>query len=123
MKTLQVLSRVFVEDLDRTIPVYEQLLGEPCRMRFPIPQAGIELAQVGSVLLYAGEGKDRERSVDLSLVVDDLEQWRSYWLERGGCVIRDMWPVAGGRNMVLAHPDGTAAEYLEFFEGGHPCRD
>ncbi len=123
MKITEVLSRVFVEDLDKTLPVYELLLGEPCRMRFEIPPARVELAQVGSVLLYAGPGVENEKQIDISFVADNLEEWRSYWLEHGGAVVRDLWPVAGGRNMVLRHPDGTCAEYLEFFEGGHPCRE
>ncbi|MDO4313655.1 MAG: VOC family protein [Eubacteriales bacterium] len=123
MKILQVLSRVFVEDLNKTIPVYELLLNETCKMRFEIPPAKVELAQVGSVLLYAGEGIASERRIDISFVADNLEEWRAYWLEHGGAIVRDLWPVAGGRNMILRHADGTVAEYLEFFEGGHPCRN
>jgi hypothetical protein len=123
LKIIQVLSRIFVEDLNRSVSVYELLFSESCKMRFKIPQANVELAQVGTVLLYAGEGIEQERLIDISFVADNLEEWRTYWLEHGGAVVRDLWPVAGGRNMVLRHPDGTAAEYLEFFEGGYPCRE
>lgn len=123
MKIMHVLSRIFVKDLNTSIPVYELLLNESCKMRFKILQAKVELAQIGNILLYAGEGIDNERLIDISFVADNLEDWRTYWLEHGGSIVRDLWPVAGGRNMVLRHPDGTVAEYLEFFEGGHPCKE
>lgn len=123
MKILQVLSRIFAEDLNMTISVYECILNESCKMRFQIPPAKVELAQIGNILFYAGEGIDHERRIDISFVADNLDEWRTYWLEHGGSIVRDLWPVAGGRNMVLRHPDGTIAEYLEFFEGGHPCRE
>lgn len=123
MKIIQILSRVFVDDLDKTVEVYETLLDQPCKMRFEIPPAKVELAQVGNILLYSGDGIEEEKKIDISLVADNLEEWRAYWLEHGGSIVRDLWPVAGGRNMILCHPDGTKAEYLEFFEGGHPCMD
>ena len=72
MKIIQVLSRIFVEDLNRSVSVYELLFSESCKMRFKIPQANVELAQVGTVLLYAGEGIEQERLIDISFVADNL---------------------------------------------------
>lgn len=50
MKTLSVLSRIYVEKLEGAIEFYETLLGEKCSLRFEYREKRLELARVGSGL-------------------------------------------------------------------------
>ncbi|MDY9925415.1 hypothetical protein [Methanosarcina sp.] len=54
MKVLKTLSRLYIPDLNSALDFYEDLLGTPAAMRFEIPQIGLELAQIGDILLIAG---------------------------------------------------------------------
>jgi hypothetical protein len=55
MKARRALTRIYLEPdhLDAAIGFYE-LFGEPCRLRFDYPAVGLELAEVGAVLLLPG---------------------------------------------------------------------
>lgn len=52
---LRALTRVCVNDLDNTIRFYERLTGNAVALRFAMPAAGLELAQVGDLLIIAGK--------------------------------------------------------------------
>jgi hypothetical protein len=54
MKILKTLSRLYVNDLNTALEFYDEFLGTPAAMRFEMPQIGVELAQVGDILLIAG---------------------------------------------------------------------
>ena len=62
MKILELLIRIFIdrEELDATIAFYEKLFCSKCKMRFQYPEAGLELAQIKSVLLIAGTKSARQ---------------------------------------------------------------
>jgi hypothetical protein len=54
MKILKTLSRLYINDLNQALGFYEELLGTSSSLRFEMPQIGLELAQLGDILLIAG---------------------------------------------------------------------
>ena len=114
MEVRQVLSRCHVEDLDSAITFYEELLRTPCGLRFR--HAGLELAQVGSILLLAGpeDALRPFRETQATFLVDSVMAFRERLLERGATLIRDVANVPTGMNMTVRHPDGAIVEYVEF---------
>jgi predicted enzyme related to lactoylglutathione lyase len=115
MRVLKILSRAYVCDLSRALPFYEGLLGQKAGLRFSMPGAGLELAQVRELLLIAGteEALRPFRDTAATLLVDDLEAFRSKLLAEGATVLRGPQDVPTGRNMTVRHADGSSFEYVE----------
>lgn len=115
MKILKTLSRLYVTDLDSTLGFYEKLLSTPAAVRFEIPQIGLELAQIGDILLIGGskEALKPFRSTQATLLVDSLDEFRDFLEEKGAEIIRGPAKVPTGRNMTVKHPDGSIIEYVE----------
>ncbi|KKG17930.1 glyoxalase [Methanosarcina sp. 2.H.T.1A.6] len=115
MKILKTLSRLYIPDLNPALEFYEELLGTPATMRFKIPQIGLELAQVGDILLIAGSDEALKpfRSTQATFLVDSLDDSRAYLEEKGAEIIRGPVKVPTGRNMTVRHPDGAVVEYVE----------
>lgn len=115
MKVLKTLSRLYVNDLTSALEFYEELLYTPAAMRFEIPQIGLELAQVGDILLIAGSDEALKpfRSTQATFLVDSLDKFKAYLEEKGAEIIRGPSKVPTGRNMTLRHPDGSVIEYVE----------
>jgi predicted enzyme related to lactoylglutathione lyase len=115
MKILQILSRLYVNDLNSAIEFYEDLLGSPAAMRFEIPQIGLKLAQIKNILLIAGsdEALERFRSTQATFLVDSLDEFKAYLEEKGAEILRGPNKVPTGRNMTVKHPDGSIIEYVE----------
>lgn len=115
MKIIQTLSRLYINDLNSALEFYEELLGSHAAMRFEIPQIGLELAQIGSILLIAGseEALKPFRSTQATFLVDSLDEFRAYLEEKGAEIIRGPNKVPTGRNMTVKHPDGSVIEYVE----------
>ncbi len=118
MKVLRTMTKVYLhpDDFDSTITFYEELFGETSRLRFTYPSAGLELAQVASVLLVAGsdEALTPFRGSHLTLLVDDLAAFRDVLLTRGATILDGPQDVPTGMNMHARHPEGTIVEYVEF---------
>jgi predicted enzyme related to lactoylglutathione lyase len=112
-----VLVRVYLraEQLEESVALYEALLGEKSLARFKYPEAGLELAQVGSLLLIAGSETALEpfRATTATFLVDSLEEYRQTLLAEGATILREPQQVPTGRNMLVHHPDGTRVEYVE----------
>jgi len=115
MKILQTLSRLYVNDLNSALESYEKLLCSPAAMRFEMPQIGLELAQIGNILLIAGSDEDLIpfRSTQATFLVDSLDEFKAYLEEKGAEIIRGPNKVPTGRNMTVKHPDGSVIEYVE----------
>lgn len=120
MKVLQTLSRLYIPDLNSALEFYEELLSTPATMRFEIPQIGLELAQIGDILLIAGSDEALKpfRSTQATFLVDSLEEFRAYLEEKGAEIIRGPDKVPTGRNMTVRHPDGSVIEYVEHSKKG-----
>jgi hypothetical protein len=80
MKARRALTRISLEPghLDAAIGFYERLFGEPRRLRFEYPAVGLELAEVGAVLLLSGtaEALRRYRPTLMTIMVDSLAEWQ-----------------------------------------------
>jgi len=120
MKILKTFSRLYLNDLNSTLEFYEELLGTPAAMRFEIPQIGLELAQIGDILLIAGSDEALKpfRSTQATFLVDSLDEFRAYLEEKGAEIIRGPDKVPTGRNMTVRHPDGSVIEYVEHSKKG-----
>ena len=115
MRVIKILSRFYVNDLNSAVEFYEKLLGTPTAMRFEIPQIGVELDQIGDILLIAGtdEALKPFRSTQATFLVDSIDEFKVYLEENGAEIIRGPAKVPTGRNMTLRHSDGSVIEYAE----------
>jgi predicted enzyme related to lactoylglutathione lyase len=115
MKILKTLSRLYVNDLNQVLEFYEELLDTPVAMRFKMQQIGLELAQVGNILLIAGSDEALKpfRSTQATFLVDSLDEFKAYLEEKGAKIIRGPNKVPTGRNMTVRHSDGSVIEYVE----------
>lgn len=80
-----------------------------------MPQIGLELAQIGDLLLIAGTDKALKpfRSAQATFLADSLDEFRAYLEEKGAEIIRGPSKVPTGRNMTVRHPDGSVIGYVE----------
>lgn len=116
LKILQVLNRFYVKDIERAISIYENLLGTETCLRFEYKENGLELAQIGTILIIAGSEKALKpyRDTKATFIVNSVDRFKSFLLENGSVIIRDIKLVPTGRNMTVRHPDGIIIEYVEF---------
>jgi len=116
IRVLQVLNRFYVQDIDRAINFYENLLGVKCSLRFQYKETKLELAQVGNILILAGSEKALKpfKDTKATFVVNSIENVKKYLLENGGTIIRDIKQVPTGKNMTVKNIDGNIIEYVEF---------
>jgi predicted enzyme related to lactoylglutathione lyase len=115
MKVLKTLSRLYVNDLQAAIEFYEELLNNPVARCLELPQIGLELAQIGDILLVAGSDEALKpfRSTQVTFLVDSLDEFKVYLGEKGAEIIRGPNEVPTGRNMTVRHSDGSVIEYVE----------
>jgi hypothetical protein len=109
----QVLARVYVDDLDTALPLYERLAeGAPVR-RFSF--RAVELAWVGPFLLLAGTPADlapiRDRAA--TVLVDDVEAVAAEITAAGGELLEGPAAAPNGMRLIARHPDSTVFEYLK----------
>lgn len=117
MKIVAVLPRIYLsmEQLEASVTFYEQLFGERSHVRFTYPEAGLELAQVGSLLLIAGSeaALDPFKATKATFLVDSLSEWKEALLKSGATILKEPKQVPTGMNMLAKHPDGTLVEYVQ----------
>lgn len=117
MRILQVMARAYTapEQLDAAIAFYEKLFGERCKARFRIPPLGLEIASVGSVHLLAGTEERLKpfRAAQATFWVDSVADAERTLRDMGSEIL--MGPEGGpiGSFMIVKHPDGLAAEYID----------
>ena len=117
MKILRTFLRIYLdpEQMERSITFYEQLFGESCRLRFHYENIGLELAQIGTVLLIAGSeiALLPFKATRVTFLVDELFEGRESLLKQGAIILEEPKPVPTGWNMRVKHPDGTLVEYVQ----------
>jgi predicted enzyme related to lactoylglutathione lyase len=115
MKVIQILSRIYVTDIDAAIRFYEELFQEKCSSRFGYPQVKLEIARVRDILLIGGseEALKPFRDTTATFLVDSVDEFKAFLLQNGATLIRDIRQVPTGLNMTLRHKDGTLIEYVE----------
>jgi len=115
MKIKQILTRVYVNDINAAISFYEQLTNDKCSRQFEYKQAELEIASVNNILIIAGSDKALEiyKNTSATFLVDSVIEFREYLLKNGALVIRDIQQVPTGYNMTFKHKDGLIVEYVE----------
>lgn len=115
MTVKQILSRIYVNDMDAAISFYEGLLGEKCQNRFKYPQASLEIARINNILIIAGtdEALKPFKDTNATFSVDSLEEFKTFLLNNGAEIIRDIQQVPTGWNMTVKHKDGLQVEYVQ----------
>lgn len=115
MKVIQILSRVYVNEIDTAIRFYEELLMEKCSSRFEYSQVKLEIARIGSILLIGGSNEALKPFIDTTatLLVDSIEEFKEFLLKNDATIIRDIQQVPTGFNMTVRHKDKTIIEYVE----------
>lgn len=109
MSSITVIARVFVDDLDQALPLYQRLADTDQVKRFTFRD--VELASVGPFLLLSGNTaayRDRVATLevaDLAPVLAALEQ-------AGAEVVEGPTPTANGARLIARHPDGSVFEYV-----------
>lgn len=116
MRILKTYARLFVDDLDAALPIYQQIVGTPPDLRVGFEEA--EIAAIGDFLLIAGppEAVDRYRSTIGPVIVDDLDESLALLTALGARLTGGPMSGPTGRLAYLDHPDGTNVEYVEWSE-------
>jgi len=114
----RLLARLFVhpDDLDEQIAFYERALGVACDARTPIPDAGIDLAMVGNLLLIGNPRQPGEIALAtaFTLLVPSVSAYLSGLEVTGTEVIEPVSTGPSGSRTRVRYADGTLAEVLDF---------
>jgi predicted enzyme related to lactoylglutathione lyase len=117
MKILQILSRIYLprQQLAASTALYEHLLGVKAHLHFAYEETGLELTQIGSILLIAGseEALQPFRATTATFLVDDIEAYHQFLLAQGATIVSGPKRVPTGTNMTVIHPDGARIEYVQ----------
>lgn len=109
-----VLARVYVDDLDRALPLYERLTGDSSPLRFG--HEGVLLAKVGVFLLIQGATRE-VRTHAATVNVRDIMKVVDAVTASGGTLLEGPAPGPNGTRLVVRHPDGNVIEYVELHDG------
>ena len=114
-EVLATLARLYVEDLDRSLPLLCELTGGPPALRFTL-RPGLEIAVVGRFLVIAGSAEELEplRRTQATLVVSSLAAVRALLEAHGASVLRGPAVVPTGVALTVRHLDGSVLEYVEW---------
>lgn len=115
MRIKQVLNRFYVHDAEQSIEFYEKVLNKKCNLRFKYPEANLEIAQVGNILIISGSDESLKplKDTQATFIVDSIIEFENFLLNHGAIVIKDVKKVPTGMNMTVKHLDGTIVEYIE----------
>lgn len=115
MNIRQILTRIYVNDMNGAIGFYERLTNEKCANRFEYKQAGLEIAMINNLLIIAGTDMALEpfKKTSATFLVDSISEYRDFLIQSGAVIIRDVQQVPTGLNMTVKHTDGVIIEYVE----------
>lgn len=109
MSKVTVIARVYVDDLDQALPLYQRIAGTDQVKRFTFRD--VELASVGPFLLLSGNtAAYRDRVATLE--VADLAPVVAALGEAGAEVVEGPTTTANGERLIARHPDGSVFEYV-----------
>lgn len=111
----QILTRIYVNDINSAIDFYEKLTTEKCENRFEYTRAGLEIARISNLLIIAGTEQALEpfRKTSATFLVDSVSEYKEFLIQNGAVIIRDIQQVPTGFNMTIKHKDNTIIEYVE----------
>lgn len=111
----QILTRIYVNDMNTAIDFYEKLTSKKCANRFEYKQVGLEIARIDNLLIIAGTNQALEpfKGTSATFLVDSVSEYKDFLGQNGALVIRDIQQVPTGLNMTIKHKDGIVIEYVE----------
>ncbi|MCI0768127.1 hypothetical protein [Bacillus sp. TL12] len=115
MQIYKILTPIYVNELEKALPYYEELLQTKAGARFHYAEKKLDIAVVGQILLISGtnEALEAVRNITLSFLVDDIHTYKTWLLDNGAVIQQDITKVPTGYNMIVQQPDGTVIEYIE----------
>ncbi|MFI0226815.1 VOC family protein [Streptomyces lydicus] len=114
MTILKTYARLWTEDLDRALPLLEQLTGAQVDLRLTFH--AVELAVLGDFLVIAGPADERAKYAHASatVVVEDLDDLQTTLKTAGATVTTPATAGPTGRFLYARHVDGAEIEYVEW---------
>ncbi|MYU01728.1 MULTISPECIES: VOC family protein [unclassified Streptomyces] len=114
MAVLKTYARLWTDDLDRALPLLEELTREQPHLRLAFEQ--VALAAIGNFLVIAGPAGERARysHASATVVVDDLDALLATLTAAGATVTTPTTGGPTGRFLYARHADGAEIEYVEW---------
>ncbi|MFE2162369.1 VOC family protein [Streptomyces lydicus] len=114
MTILKTYARLWTEDLDRALPLLEQLTGAQVDLRLTFH--AVELAVLGDFLVIAGPADERAKYAHASatVIVEDLDDLRTTLKAAGATLTTPATAGPTGRFLYARHVDGAEIEYVEW---------
>ncbi|MFI7097383.1 VOC family protein [Streptomyces lydicus] len=114
MTILKTYARLWTEDLDRALPLLEQLTGAQVDLRLTFH--AVELAVIGDFLVIAGPADERAKYAHASatVLVEDLDDLQTTLRAAGATVTTPATAGPTGRFLYARHVDGAEIEYVEW---------
>lgn len=111
---LKTYARLWVADLDASLPLLEQLVGRGPDARFPF--GDVELAAIGDFLVIAGtpEALEPHRQATGPVIVEDLDALEAAVVAAGATITQQAQPSETGRFLYARHADGSLVEYVQW---------
>jgi predicted enzyme related to lactoylglutathione lyase len=109
-----VLARVIVDDIDRALPLYQQLSGSSPEEIRRFAFRDVQLAWVGSFLLLSGPPAalvSYQRTA--TLLVSDVTAAAALVTAAGGTLLEGPDDGPNGPRLITRHPDGSIFEYIQ----------
>lgn len=111
MAILRTYTRFVVEDLDKSLSVFEALTGSSAlRLDYGDWRTGVV---GGFLLVWIPQGQAPDYTVHALCAVDDLEEALRLVTSHGATCIAEPKDVSTGRNFIARHADGLVIEYLQ----------
>lgn len=114
MTILKTYARLWTDDLDRALPLLEQLTGERSHLRMTFHTLG--LCAIGDFLVIAGPAGERAKysHASATVVVDDLDALQATLESAGATITTPATAGPTGRFLYARHADGAGVEYVEW---------
>jgi predicted enzyme related to lactoylglutathione lyase len=113
MKVLRTYGRVWVDDLERALPFFEELAGRAPDLRFAFKN--VRSAAVGHFLIIDMPLRERaDYPASTTVVVSDLDELKRMLTAHGGRITVPEMNTETGRRLYARHADGAEVEYVEW---------
>lgn len=115
MQILKTVTPIYVNELEKALSFYEELLQTEVGTRFYSAEKNLNIAVVGPLLLISGsdEALAFVKDIAVSFLVDDIHAYKTWLLDNGAVINQDITKVPTGFNMIVQQQDGTVIEYVE----------
>lgn len=112
MEILGTSLRIYVDDLDTAVPVYERLTGAEA-VRFS--HGPVSVAAVGPFMVMSGPAEQLNvlRLIGATLAVSDVSAAVQELRSVGAEILAGPQDTTIGRSVVARHPDGAVFEYID----------